>query len=241
MLLERRAYTLRPGAAVRFWELQREWQNPQQVRPMIERTIGYFVMLAGPGEEIVHLYRYDSYDDWRARLFGTYRPERAAYYTAARALLLAQENAFYELAPVDALNPLWHAGRDWLPGVPAFPGVADPSGLTIVESMVDLLPGGLLTYWQAWREHGLAAGAVAVDRLIGTFYSLIGRQHRVLQYRWYHSEDGARAHRAALERDPHWLALAEATRPMTLASRHALLQPSPVPWQQALFTALEWA
>lgn len=233
MLFERRAYSLRPGAAARFWELQREWQNPSQVRPMIERTIGYFLTLAGPADEIVHLYRYDSFDDWRARLFGTYRPERAAYYTEARALLSAQENAFYEAAPIAELNPLWSGGRDWLPGTPAFPNAAEP---VVVESTTDLLPGGLPPYWQAWREHGLAAAGIA-DNLIGTFCSLVGRQHRVLQYRFHEGLDGARAARASLAADPHWRRFIEAVRPLAAATRSSLLEPSPVPWQRSLFTA----
>jgi hypothetical protein len=237
MLFERRAYTLRPGMGARFWELQREWQTPQQIRPLIERTIGYFGTIAGPAEQIVHLYRYDSYDDWRTRLFGIYRPERAAYFSSARQLLLAQENAFYELAPVDALNPIWGAQRDWLPGSPALPGVPDATALTVVESTLDMLPGGLPVYWEAWREHGLQAGALATGQLVATLYSLVGPQHRVLQYRWYRGLEEARAHRVALEADPHLQRLTQAAAPLTVASRHTFLHPSPIPWQQSLFTA----
>lgn len=237
MLFERRAYTLRPGAAQRFWELQRQWQTPQQIPRLVERTIGYFEMVAGPAEQIVHLYRYDSYDDWRDRLFGIYRPERMEYFVTARKLLLAQENAFFELAPVEALNPIWSNTRDWLPGKPCCAGVRDPSALVIVESTVDLLPGGLPAYWEAFRTHALQAPP-ATDGLIGTFYSLVGVQHRVLQYRWYDSDRQAGLHRDALEADADWRRFTEAIRPLVVRSRRAVLRPSPVPWQQALFTAL---
>jgi hypothetical protein len=66
MLFERRAYTLRPDSEAAYWALQRKWNKPASIRALIERNLG-FAMAAGDGERIVHLYRWDSYDDAKQR------------------------------------------------------------------------------------------------------------------------------------------------------------------------------
>jgi hypothetical protein len=63
MLFERRAYTLRPDSEAAYWALQRKWNKPASFRALLERNLGFFAMAAGDGECIVHLYRWDSYDD----------------------------------------------------------------------------------------------------------------------------------------------------------------------------------
>ena len=61
-------------------------------------------MAAGNGERIVHLYRWDSYDDAKQRLAAIVTPERMEYFIAARNLLLRQENAYLDRAPVAELS-----------------------------------------------------------------------------------------------------------------------------------------
>ena len=115
MLFERRAYTLRPGSEQTYWELQRQWNKPASFRPLLERNLGYFAMTAGDGERIVHLYRWDSYDDAKQRLGAIVTPERMEYFVTARSFLLRQENSYLDHAPVAELSPLWNDKRDWLP------------------------------------------------------------------------------------------------------------------------------
>jgi hypothetical protein len=90
MLFERRAYTLRPGTLEAFWGLQRNWNTPTSFRPLLERNIGYFSTTAGPAERIVHLYRWDSYDQAKRHLAAIVTPERMEYFLSARKLLLSQ-------------------------------------------------------------------------------------------------------------------------------------------------------
>src|SRR5262249_9885932 len=75
MLFERRVYPLKPGNADAFWQLQRQWNNPTSIPRYLAHNIGYFPTIAGPAEQVVHLYRHDSYDDWKSRLFGVYTAE----------------------------------------------------------------------------------------------------------------------------------------------------------------------
>ena len=136
-----------------YWALQRKWNKPASFRPLLERNLGFFAMAAGDGERIVHLYRWDSYDDAKQRLGAIVTPERMEYFIAAReALLLRQENAYLDRAPVAELSPLWNDKRDWLPGQPAFTNVGNASELAVSERVLDFLPGGLLAYWDGFRK-----------------------------------------------------------------------------------------
>ena len=86
MLFERRAYTLRPGSEATYWELQRKWNKPASFRALLERNLGFFAMAAGDAERIVHLYRWDSYDDAKQLLAAIVTPERMDNFIAARNL-----------------------------------------------------------------------------------------------------------------------------------------------------------
>ena len=166
MLFERRAYTLRPGSEAAYWALQRQWNKPASVRPLLERNLGFFTMTAGDGERIVHLYRWDSYDDAKQRLGAIVTPERMEYFVAARNLLLRQENAYLDRAPVAELSPLWSDRHDWLPSQPAFTDVGDASALAVSERVLDFLPGGLLAYWDGFRKLNAATMDAFCTRLI---------------------------------------------------------------------------
>jgi NIPSNAP len=241
MLFERRAYTLRPGTLETFWNLQRKWNTPASFRPLLERNIGYFATLAGPAERIVHLYRWDSYDQAKRNLAAIATPERMEYFVTARKLLVRQETAFLDRAPHAELNPIWGDSRDWLPGTPFFSGVADPTTLAVTESVLDFVPGGVAVYWDGFRKLEPATVALAQKNLIGTFVVTTGPLHRVMQYRWYPTWQEAEEHRRALARDPAWNQFAEAYRPHVAESHVAHLSPSPVPWMRPLFAEIDWS
>ncbi len=238
MIFERRAYTLKPGNAGRFWELQRQWNTPEQIPGLLARNIGYFSTISGPVEQVIHLYRFDSLDDWKSRLFGVYTPDRADYFAAGRSLMLAQENTFLSLAPLPEVNPIWADTRDWLPGEPAFRNVGAIDAIVVVEESLDLVPGGLPAFWDALRSKGLQAGSAATSHLIAYLYTLVGVQHRVTHYRWYDSIEEAEAHRVELEMNVEWNRFVESYRDLVVRSRRLYMKPSPVNWMRSLFSSV---
>jgi len=241
MLFERRAYTLRPGARETFWGLQRKWNTPVSFRPMLEHNIGYFATVAGPAERIVHLYRWDSYDQAKRNLAAITTPERMEYFVTARKLLLRQETAFLEAAPHAELSPIWGSGRDWRPGTPVFPNLDDPATLAVTETVLDFVPGGVAVYWEGYRKLDDATVEVTRQNLIGTFLVTTGPLHRVIQYRWFPNWQQAEKHRQKLEESPSWSQFVETYRPHVHECHVAQLSPSPVPWMRPLFAAIDWS
>jgi hypothetical protein len=240
MLFERRAYTLRPGSEAAYWALQRKWNKPTAFRPLLERNLGYFAVAAGDAERIVHLYRWDDYDDAKQRLGAIVTPERMEYFVAARNLLLRQENAYLDRPPVAELCPLWRDKRDWLPGQPAFAGVGDASLLAVSERVLDFLPGGLLAYWEGFRELNSATMDAFCSRLIGVFFVTVGSLHRAFAYHWHKNWSEAEAHRRQLAELSDWNAFVEDNRPRIVGGNIMHLRPSPVPWMRALFDPIDW-
>jgi hypothetical protein len=235
MLIEHRAYTLRPGNSAAFWALQQE-RGFELVRPIMERLIAYFATQSGPLEQIVHLYRFDSYDDWTRRLHGLYGVAALeSYFKRVRPLMLAQENRFLVPAPIAELTPLWGNGNDWLPGATPLVDRAVQPALVVEESTLIMLPGSLPTYWQAYREHGLAAGNVATANLVGCFYTLVGRQHQVTHYRHYPSYAAQQAHAAALAENARWKAFMQIVAALAVSAETKLLAPAPIPQMAPLF------
>jgi len=241
MLFERRAYTLRPGCEDGFWQLQRKWNTPKTYRPMLERNIGYFAMAAGPAECIIHLYRWDNYEDGKQRIAAIATPERAEYFAAARNLMLAQETMLLDSAPIAELNPLWNGGDDWLPGDPPFKGAADANTLAISEGVLDFLPGGLAAYWDGYRKLDVETRELTRLGLIGVFFVTTGPLHRAIHYHWHHSWPDAENHRRALAERPAWRAFAERYRPWVIGSHVSYLRPSSVPWMRPLFEFVDFS
>ena len=240
MLFERRAYTLRPGSEQTYWALQRQWNKPASFRPLLERNLGYFTMAAGDGERIVHLYRWDSYDDAKQRLAAIVTPERMEYFVTARSFLLRQENSYLDHAPVAELSPLWNDKRDWLPNQPAFTNVGKASELAVSERVLDFLPGGLLAYWEGFRKLNASTVDAFRDRLVGVFFVTVGSLHRVFAYHWHKSWPEAEAHHRQLAEIPEWSAFMDDNRPRIVGGHVAHLRPSPVPWMRALFDPIDW-
>lgn len=225
MLIERRAYTFRPGTLEAFWRAQTDRGLDPATRPIMARLISYFETASGPRDQIVHLWRYDGFDDWFNRLF--YKsPKSEPYYRAVRPLMLAQENRFMLPAPVAELSPLWGDGRDWLTGGPAIADLESNPGLIVEEETTVLQPGTLPTYWEACRA--LARDAGAPDRIIGCFYTLVGQQHQVTQYRWHHDLAAREALLHSRRDGPARLEFLEAIRPLATSRQVTLLRPAPI-------------
>jgi hypothetical protein len=240
MLFERRAYTLRPGAEAAYWSLQRKWSKSASIRPLLERNLGFFTMASGDGERIVHLYRWDSYDDSKQRLAAIVTPDRAEYFVAARSLLLRQETSYLDRAPVAELSPLWNDKRDWLPGQPAFSKAGNAAELAVSERALDFLPGGLAAYWEGFGKLSAATRDIFCTRLIGTFFVTTGTLHRAFAYQWHTSWQQAEAHSRQLAELRDWNAFMDDNRTRIVGGHTAYLRPSPLPWMRELFEPVDW-
>ena len=227
MLFEQRIYTLTCETAERFWELQRE-RGFELVRPIMERLMGYFSTRIDDQDVIVHWWRFDSYEDWHQRLHGLYHVEALnPYFKKVRALLSMQENKFLMHAPIADLNPIWSATSDWLPGDAPLDTGTEAGAVCVEMEVIQLRPGSLQAYWQAWQEEGLRAAPLARQRLIGVFYTLVGRLHEVTVLRWHGSQDQAARWRDQLEGHARWNAFSAATNPLVVSRRSHWLAPAP--------------
>lgn len=237
MLIEHRCYTLKPGATSAFWQAQVD-RGPALVEPILARLIGYFSACSGPVDQVVHLYRYDSYEDWTTRLHGLYAVAALEpYFKTVRALMVAQENKFLAPAPLTELTPLWGAESDWLPGQgrPAVATSASSLDAVVEETTAMLLPGTLPLYWAAYREHGLGTTVLGQESLLGCFVSVVGRLHQVIHYRRYRSYVERQAFIAERDQDRHWQALQRAIGPFVASHEHKLLRPAPIAQLSPLF------
>ena len=235
MLFEQRCYTLKPGATAAFWQAQVD-RGFDLVQPIQQRLVGYFSNVSGPVDQITHLYRYDSFDDWQGRLHGLYGvPALEPYFRTVRALTTAQQNQFFAVAPIPELNPLWGANRDWVPDhpPPLLPGIA-PDSLVEEHSTV-LLPGTIPSYWEAWREMLGEAVAVNPASLIVSLVTLVGRQHQVVSYRHFPDMTARDKLLARRKSSVAWARLQTTLAPMVVSNETKLLRPGPTPQLSPLF------
>jgi hypothetical protein len=241
MLFEHRTYTLKPGATPSFWQAQVE-RGFALVEPIQQRLLGYFSARSGPADQVVHLYRYDGFDDWMQRLHGLYSVAALEpYFRTVRSLMLAQENKFLAPAPLAELTPIWGNGNDWLPGQPRPTAAASALGADAVveEATTILLPGTLPSYWAAYREVGLAEPLLGRENLLGCFVSLVGRLHQVVHYRRFADYAARLQFIAARERDPRWQALQHVIGPLVASNETKLLAAAPVAELAPLFESKE--
>lgn len=239
MLFERRCYTLKFGCTQAFWDAQRE-RGFALVQPILDRVVGYFSATTGAHDQIVHLYRYDGYEDWRERLHGLYGvKELQRYFQTVRRLMTAQDNCFLAPAPITELNPLWGQGRDWLPDIAGGrPRPFELSPETIVEETVTQLhPGGLPFYWEAYALCDLRPSSTNLSHLIGCFYTLVGRFHQVVHYRAYNTAKDMEQHRSELYGSEDWGRMVDTVRPLVLGVERRLLKPSPLTPLSPLFSS----
>lgn len=237
MLFEQRTYTLKPGSLEQFWQVQ-AGRDADLVRPVQERLVGYFSTTSDAGDQAIHVYRYDSFADWQARLHGLYRiAALEPCFARVRALLTAQENQFFTAAPVAGLSPLWGEGRDWLPShgrAPVATAAEAPTAVVERASTV-LLPGTQPAWWTAASDLDQAQDPALSTSLIGSFVSLVGRLHQVTTWRRFVDQAAHQAFIRACEASPAWQAFQARTRPLTAQQETRLLTPAPYAALSPLF------
>ncbi len=217
MLIERRAYTFRPGGIADFLDAQSMLGFDPVTRPIMARLMAYFIDSTSRGDQIVHYWRFDSYDDWMARLHRK-DPSREPYFRRVRPLMLEQENRFMLPAPIPALTPVWGNAHDWLPGSPPLEDLADYPALIIEETTFHLAPGGLPALWDGLRSCDLRSGVPLTERLIACFYTLVGRQHEVVMLRWHGDVAAGQEHAGRLAEDRSWQTFLAGVAPLLLDS-----------------------
>ncbi len=228
MLLERRAYTFRADAVDAFWQANLERGITEDVRPIMGRVIGYFETISGRDRHIVHLWRFDSYDDWFNRLF--FKSDAAPpYYAKVRPLMLAQENRFMVPVPLAELTPVWGNGNDWLPGDPPRADLQQHPQLLLEEKTLVLQPGSLDVWLDAARRLLDIPGTVFAAHVLGCMRTLVGRQHQLQLYRLYPDFESRERHRSALQAEAGWLAFCATVRPIIQEEDTILLRPGPLP------------
>jgi NIPSNAP len=234
MLIEHRAYTLNLGATDLFWNAQRE-RGEHGLRPILDRLIGAFATRSGTTDQIVSLYRYDSFDDWQTRLFGLYaEPTLQPYLRAVRPLIVRQESRFLMPAPLPELTPRWGNGRDWLPG--HGPVFASPRAANIVDELtLSFAAGGVPACWEAFRKHALTDDPVVTTGLFGGFSSIAGALNQVLLYWHFPDVQAWSAHRASLLESVRWKGFLRTMAPSTVAAESKILAPSEVADMSPLF------
>ena len=235
MILEHRVYTMRPGNTAAFWQTQID-RGFDIFRQIMERTLGYFVTVSGPAEQIVHIYRFDDLPDWQKRLRGLYTIKALEpYFRTGRPLIAAQENSFWLPAPMAAVTPLWNDRTDWMPGDKTVADLASHPRLVVEEEMLTMQPGKLLEFWPLLERHGLAAMAPLDETLIGCFFSMSGAQHRIVWYRWFPDVETLRARRGKAAAGRAWGRYHKVLRDIYAAHETKILAPAPVPEMVPLF------
>ncbi|MCY1417382.1 hypothetical protein D9M71_329160 [compost metagenome] len=231
MLIEYRAYTLHLGAEELFWEAQRE-RGEHGLRPIFERLIGSFATRSGPTDQIVSLYRYDSFEDWHTRLYGIYGQTRLQpYFRVIRPLIARQESKFLLPAPLPELTPHWGNGHDWLPAE----GPLFGADSLVEQTTLSFSAGGVPACWDAFRQHALGDDPVALNGVFAAFSSIAGALNEVLIYRRFADMPALLEHRRQLRHSQAWTSFLRSLAPLTVASDTRLLAPSRVADMAPLF------
>jgi len=237
MVIEYRAYTMKPGNLGRFYQSQVDRGFDGPMAPIMrECLICYLATVSGPNEQLVHIYSLDDLEDWRQRYADVYVvPELQPYFEMVRPLILKQQNMFLTPAPIDAISPLYGADRDWRPGQPPLADLQRLPNLLVEEQSISLVPGGLPKYWAAYEELALAAVSPLETNWIGSFFTLIGPLHTVFNF-WYFDDmaDRQRRHNA-VAMNPRWHEFLDQIRPLVVAQESKLMTPAPVPDMSPLF------
>ncbi|WP_449433533.1 NIPSNAP family protein [Pseudomonas putida] len=231
MLIEHRVYNLHLGAEELFWEAQRE-RGEQGLQPIFERLLGVFASRSGPTDQIVSLYRYDSFEDWHSRLYGIYGQARLQpYFRVIRPLIASQQSKFLLPAPLPELTPHWGNSRDWLPGEgPLFDGQA-----LVEQTTLSFSAGGVPACWEAFRRHALDDDPVALEGMLGAFASIVGSLNEVLILRRFSCLAALQEHRRQRHQSAAWTSFLRSLAPLTIASDVRLLEPSQVADMSPLF------
>lgn len=228
MILEHRAYTMQLGLLERFYELQVE-RGFEAIAPVLERLVGYFSTVDGPLEQVVHLYAFDSLEDWRDRLHGLYGiPELLPYFEKVRPIMLQQENRVLLPAPVEALSPHFKIGDYWQRGDGPLAGSEHMRDLLVEEQIVSLAPGMLARYWAEIEQTGIKALTPLETNRLGSFYMMVGPLHQVYHYWFFDGFDDRTRRHNAVRVNPDWIAFQDKIRPLVVKQESKLMRPAPV-------------
>ena len=235
MVFERRAYTFRPGKIGAFWQAQEDWNTPQVYGVVLDNNLSYFSTIAGPSEQVIQLYRFDSLDHWRACYDTYYTTQKPDYFALVRPMMQRQENGFFIAPPVAELAAHLTATPPTLPQAVAAAASKDAANLCVVETALDLFPGGLPAYWEACCKHNVAAHPIDTPHRVAMLFTLIGRIHRIIQYRAFATLAAAQAHQEALAADPAWRAFVSDHSSWVARSQTLFLKPAPWPRMRTLW------
>ena len=103
MMIEQRVYTFHPGTLGEFWKIYLPDPLALQ-RRILGDLVGYFTVEAGTLNQVVHLWRYASFED-RARRRALLMKEPIWQEYLARAMPLIQRQESTLLVPTD-FSPL---------------------------------------------------------------------------------------------------------------------------------------
>jgi hypothetical protein len=237
MVFERRAYTFRPGMIETFWKAQAEWNTPEVYGVVLDHNLSYFSTVAGPSDQIIQLYRFNSLDHWRSCYETYYATQNPEYFRLVRTCMLQQENGFFIAPPAPVADLAKHLATSppTLPAGVEAAAAIDVANMCITETILDLLPGGLPAYWAACAKHGVIDHPIDAPHRVATLFTLVGRVHRVIQYRGFASIAEAQAHRARLDADPAWQAFVADHQSWVAGSLTHFLKPAPWPRMRTLW------
>ena len=234
MIFERRAYTMEPGHVAAFDKAQTD-RGFELVKSYMDRLVGYFSTRTGATDQVVHFYRYDSFEDWNTRLRGLYAvSELTPYFVNTRKIVRHQVNGFSELLPIKALNPMWTGGNDWLPETGAKLGQLDGDKV-IEERAFQLRPGGIPAFIEACNATGLKALETMEGNSIGAFMSMTGPLHNITLWWWFKNIAEREARVDTLTNNADWQTFIAAITPLLVDQSSLLMTPRPVPEMSPLF------
>jgi hypothetical protein len=228
MILEHRAYTMQAGNLERFYETQVE-RGFDVISPVLDRLIGYFSTVTGPLEQVVHLYAFDSLEDWRDRLHGLYGiPELEPYFKKVRPIMLAQENHVLLPSPIPKLTPHFALDQYWQRIDGPLTGSEDMRDLLFEEQIISLAPGMLQKYWDLMAETGVKALTPLETNQMGSFFMMVGPLHQIYHYWFFDGFDDRTRRHNAVRMNPEWVAFQESIRSIVVKQESKLMRPAPV-------------
>tara|TARA_Y100001970_G_scaffold292416_2_gene433637 strand:+ start:721 stop:1584 length:864 start_codon:yes stop_codon:yes gene_type:complete len=234
MIFERRAYTMEPGHVTAFDQAQID-RGFDLVKSYMDRLVGYFSTSTGTIDQVIHLYRYDTLEDWDTRLRGLYAiPELTPYFVNTRKIIRQQVNGFFELLPLESLNPMWAGGHDWLPETGA-KLTSLTSERVIEERAFQLRPGGIPAFIKACNASGVKALDIMAGRTIGAFMSMTGPLHNITLWWWFQNSADRAARIAELNEDKDWHNFLLKITPLLIEQSGLLMTPRPIPEMSPLF------
>jgi hypothetical protein len=109
MIVEQRIYTLIPGKLAEYLEIYERLGWPV-AKDHLGKMLGYFYSEVGELNQVIHQYGYESFEErLRKRAAINKHPDWPKYTSAARPLILKQENRLMIPAPFSPIKQL----SDW--------------------------------------------------------------------------------------------------------------------------------